>query len=123
MLQTESEQSRLLLEDPEIVAEEIVVETEPEKIPDNAEVGNDLLVRPIPENILDSPTYDLAASEPLVIPVPVNILDGPTYGLAASEHVSTQISGGVDAAGSLTNFFFFYRISSRTGFSHSFLHG
>lgn len=69
-----------MLDVPEIVAEEIVVETEPEEISHNAKAGNDLLVRSIAEKISN----------------------GPMYGLAASEHVPSQISDGVDAAGALT---------------------
>ncbi|RVW55316.1 Zinc finger CCCH domain-containing protein 44 [Vitis vinifera] len=76
LLQTESEQSRLLLEVPDIVAEEIELEAEPEEFSNNAKAGNDPLIRPIPEKISDSLMYS-----------------------SAVEPVSTQISGGMDAAG------------------------
>ena len=88
MLQTESEQSRLLLEVPDIVAEEIELEAEPEEFSNNAKAGNDPLIRPIPEKISDSLMYS-----------------------SAVEPVSTQISGGMDAAGALTKLISFNGIS------------
>lgn len=86
MLNTKSEQSRLLNEVPDIVAEEIELEAEPEEFSDYAKEWNDQLESPIPKKISKMPTCDLGASEP----------------------VSAQkLDSGMDSAGAVTILFFF----------------